>query len=185
MTLPGSGSGDHRPTAARARAEIEARRKAERAVRKQRVSDQVAPGAGSMIIIGSWAGTGLFVLTAILAAVTPSVFAAPALAVSLSLFAVGMVVFVWAILVAIARSTTDAIGIGGLFFLQGSAPRSPQLNLMGSLVTEVVAAVVTAAARPFTSLAFGTLVPLFGLGLAGLWGARHGAFDPRGEHRAS
>ncbi|KAA0232521.1 MAG: hypothetical protein JJLCMIEE_01859 [Acidimicrobiales bacterium] len=164
---------------------MQARRKAERAAREQRISDQEAPHSGSAIIIASWVGTGLFALTAILAVASPSVFAGPALAVSLTLFALGMAAFAWAILVAIARSTTDAIGIGGLFFLQGSAPRSAQLNLMGSLATEIVAAAATAAARPFTSLAFGTLVPLFGLGLAGLWGARHGVFDPRHEHGTS
>ena len=42
--------------------------------------------------------------------------------VSLVLFAVGMVVFVWAYAVAVGRSRTDLIGIGGLFFLAGSAP---------------------------------------------------------------
>jgi len=43
----------------------------------------------------------------------------------------------------------------------------------------VVAAFATAAARPNSSLAFGILAPLWGQGLAGLWGARHGAFPPR------
>jgi hypothetical protein len=28
-------------------------------------------------------------------------------------------------------------------------------------------------------VAFGILVPIFGLGLAGLWGARHGVFEAR------
>jgi hypothetical protein len=28
-------------------------------------------------------------------------------------------------------------------------------------------------------LAFGILTPLYGLGIAGLWGARHGTFAPR------
>jgi hypothetical protein len=39
---------------------------------------------------------------------------------------------------------------------------------------------VTSAVRPFSSLAFGVLVPVSGLGLMGLWGARYGTFPPRG-----
>jgi hypothetical protein len=38
-------------------------------------------------------------------------------------------------------------------------------------------------ARPFTSLAFGVLSPLFGLAMAGLWGARHGSFGARTRPR--
>jgi hypothetical protein len=51
---------------------------------------------------------------------------------------------------------------------------------MGSLGAQTAIALGTAAARPFTSVAFGILVPMFGLGLAGLWGARHGRFEARG-----
>ena len=40
-------------------------------------------------------------------------------------------------------------------------------------------AVATAAARPFTPLAFGVLAPMFGLGVMGLWGAKFGTFPPR------
>jgi hypothetical protein len=43
----------------------------------------------------------------------------------------------------------------------------------------VVVAVATAAVRPFTPLAFGILVPLYGLGLAGVWAAAFGTFGPR------
>ena len=38
-----------------------------------------------------------------------------------------------------------------------------------------------AAARPFTALAFATLVPVFGLAVNGIWSARHGAFPDRVE----
>jgi hypothetical protein len=50
---------------------------------------------------------------------------------------------------------------------------------MSLLAAQVVVAVATAAARPFTTLAFGVLVPVFGVGLNGLWAARHGRFPPR------
>ena len=131
------------------------------------------------IVRASWAGTALLTATAVAAAVAPDRLGAVAAGVALSLFAAGIGVFGWAYAVAVGRSRTDAIGIGGLFFLQGSAPRHVQRALMASLAVEVVAAVATASVRPFTSLAFGILAPVYGLALAGLWGARHGTFEPR------
>ena len=46
-------------------------------------------------------------------------------------------------------------------------------------MASVAVALVTAGLRPFTSLAFGVLVPMFGLAQAGLWGARYGRFGSR------
>ena len=132
-----------------------------------------------MIIKLSWIGTAVFAITAIAATIDPDLFAGVALAVAMTLFFVGCVVFFVAYFQAIGRSREVDIGIGGLFFLAGSAPRPVQLHLLGSLGTEIVVAFATAAIRPFTSLAFGMLVPLFGLAMCGLWGARHGTFTPR------
>jgi hypothetical protein len=56
--------------------------------------------------------------------------------------------------------------------------------LLGALAVETVVAFATAGARPFSALAFGILVPMFGLGLSGRWGARYGHFDPRDERGA-
>ena len=124
-----------------------------------------------MIVKASWAGTGAFTVTAVAAAISPDTFEVVALAVALILFAVGTVVFLVAFVHAVGRSREVDIGIGGLYFLAGSAPRTVQVHLL--------VAFATASARPFTSLAFGMLVPLYGLGLCGLWGAYHGAFPPR------
>lgn len=141
-----------------------------------------APGdrvAGAAIVRGSWAGTALFIATAV-AAVVVDVARPVAAAVAVALFVAGAVAFLWAYGIAVSRSRTDAIGIGGLYFLAGdTAPSSVRRTLLASLATQTVVAIVTAAARPYTSLAFGVLVPMFGLGLAGLWGARHGSFGPR------
>ena len=54
-----------------------------------------------------------------------------------------------------------------------------QFRLLGSLAVQVVVAVVTASIRLYSPLAFGFLVPVYGLGMCGLWGARYGTFDPR------
>jgi hypothetical protein len=86
--------------------------------------------------------------------------------------------------IAIGRSRFDAIGIGGLYFLAGSAPAPVRRLLLGALAVQTVVAFATAGARPFSALAFGILVPMFGLGLSGRWGARYGNFDPRDERGA-
>jgi hypothetical protein len=143
-----------------------------------------APGAG--IVRWSWAGTGLYVLLAMAATVSPGAFQAALMVVCVVLFVAGFVTFAAAYVIAVGRSRTEAIGMGGLYFLAGSAPRSIQRSLIGSLAVEILSAVVSASiglavlpADADNLLAFGILTPLYGLGLAGLWGARHGTFPPR------
>jgi hypothetical protein len=126
----------------------------------------------------SWAGTVVFALTSGAAVVATPVRGAAA-AVALLLFAAGSAAFVLALTRAAARSRTEDVNVPGVFFLQGSAAKGVRRLLLGSAAAQTVVAFATAAARPFTSLAFGILVPVYGLGLAGLWGARHGRFGPR------
>ena len=130
------------------------------------------------IVRASWIGTAVLLVSSILA-VTVDGAALVTTIVDLVLFAGGVVTFLWAYGIAVGRSRTDEIGIGGLYFLQGTAPRRMQLLLMGSLAAEVVIAWTAAALRPFTAVAFSVLAPMWALGLAGLWGARYGRFSPR------
>lgn len=134
----------------------------------------------------SWLGSVVFAATAIAAVLTRSA-SVPAAAVALGLFAAGIVIFFWAYAVAVGRSRTDAIGIGGLFFLagEGTAPAAIKRALLLSLGVQVAVGLATAIARPFTSLAFGVLAPLYGLALTGLWGARKGTFGPRRSGRGT
>ena len=134
---------------------------------------------GEAIINGSWAGTGIYVALAIVGTIFPDSFATPTAILSGALFVIGCVAFFWAYAVAVSRSRTDLIGIGGLYFLAGTAPKLVRYRLRLSLAVEVVAALVSSSIRPFTPMAFGFLVPVFGLGMCGLWGARHGTFEPR------
>jgi hypothetical protein len=129
----------------------------------------------------SCGGTAVFAVTAVAAVVVEGVRPV-AVAVALLMFALGMVAFLWSYGIAISRSRTDAIGIGGLYFLAGdTAPPAVRRSMMASLGAQTIVALATASARPFTSLAFGILVPVFGMGLAGLWAARFGTFEPRAE----
>lgn len=131
------------------------------------------------IVSASWAGTALFAVTAVGALSDVRALEIVAFIVAIGLFAVGTGVFIAALVVAAGRSRTEEIGMGGLFFMQGTAPRDAQKKLLGSLVAQTVIAFATAAARPYTSLAFGILTPVYALGLTGLWVARHGVFPAR------
>jgi hypothetical protein len=136
-------------------------------------------GLGRSIVRASWIGTAVFAVAALAATLAPDALGTAFAVLSVALFLLGIAVFLWAYAIAVSRSRTDAIGIGGLFFLQRSAPRSVQVRLLVPFAIEVVVAFVAASIRIYTPLAFGLLVPMFGLGLAGLWGARYGRFEPR------
>lgn len=133
---------------------------------------------GQGIIRASLIGTAVFTVVA-LGAVAVDALTPALVVVSLVLFAVGVVAFLVAFARAVNRSRYEAIGMGGLFFLAGSAPGRVQVLLLGSLVVEVVVAFTAATVRIYTPVAFGLLVPMYGLGLAGLWASRHGSFGPR------
>ncbi len=139
------------------------------------------PGSdGAGIVNLAWAGTGVFAVTAVVATIADrDAFTYAAVGVALALFAVGCGAFLWAYALAVARSREELIGIGGLYFLAGTAPKVVAFRLRLVLAIEVVVALATSAIRPYTSIAFGILVPMFGLGLMGLWGARHGTFGRR------
>jgi hypothetical protein len=142
--------------------------------------------AGARIRAASWAGTGAFALTAVTASLVPALEAV-AFGVAVLLFIAGCVVFFAAYARGVARTRTDQIAVTSLFLLAGSAPSDVRRSLLASLAAEVVVALATAIGRPYTSLAAGTLVPLYGLALCGLWAARHGTFparpDPAGRRR--
>ena len=142
---------------------------------------------GSLLIKCNLALTAVFVAMSIVAAVT---FTAPwktiGVAVSLGCFSVGIVAFLWGYWTAVQRSRTDNISVAALYFLVDKcAPQSISRLMNGALGVQVVVAVATAISRTTTdgrtgsTLAFGVLAPMMGLGLNGLWGATHGIFAPR------
>ncbi|HUQ64160.1 MAG TPA: hypothetical protein VM121_10435 [Acidimicrobiales bacterium] len=141
------------------------------------MSSPEGAGAGA-IGRASWWGTAVFTLTAV-GAVAYSALEAVAFTVAVVLFFAGCVAFIAAYARAVSRSRVDLIAVSSLFFLTGSAPKSVRRSLLAALAVQIVVALATAIARPYTSLAAGTLVPAYGLGLCGLWAARHGTFRPR------
>lgn len=146
--------------------------------------DDVEPGAD--IVNLAFLGTGAVVATSVAAALLPDPFGIVQAGVSVVLFGVGTGALLWAYALGVSRSRTDLIGIPGLFFLAGDvAPTPTRRRLRIAVAVEVVAVVVAASIRPFTEVAFGILAPMFGLGLMGMWGGRHGTFPPRPPKQAS
>jgi hypothetical protein len=143
------------------------------------VDERPDADVGRAIIQLSWSGTVIFGVSAIAAAAAPGALGGLAVVVDLICFAVGMIAFLSAYAIAVQRSRYEAVNVGGLFLLIGSAPRHIQWRLWGSLLTQIAVALATASIRPFSRLAFGVLVPMLGLALCGQWGARHGHFAPR------
>jgi hypothetical protein len=136
--------------------------------------------SGHRLITLDMVGTAAFVITATLEAAVLTWARPIGVAVALILFTVGCVLFLWGYAVAVQRSRTNEIGVTALYLLtDGVAPKPVKARLLGLLTIQVVAALTTAALRPFTTVAFGILVPMFGLGVNGLWAARHGRFAER------
>ena len=131
--------------------------------------------------VGVWA-TAVFVVASALAAAWPDTFMPLSVPVDLVLFAAGCGAFLWAYALAIGRSRYEAVTMSGVFFLgEGVAPPEVSRRLWGALAVQVVVAVAAASVRPFTALAFSVLVPMLGLGLMALWGARHGRFPVKAD----
>ena len=108
-------------------------------------------------------------------------------AVSMVLFAMGAGAALWAYVGALERSRTSEIGVANLYLLTGrTAPPPVKRTMMGLLVVQVVLSLAGAIygatglrGSEVNALAFGILVPMFGIGMNGLWAMRHGSFGSR------
>lgn len=139
------------------------------------------PDAGRGLVLADAIGTALFVVSAVVEAILLERWTElVGVTIALVLFAAGCVAFLLAYARAIQRSRHDDIAVASLFLLAGPAVPGPvKAKLGGLLAVQVVVALATAIIRSFSPLAFGVLVPVYGVGLNGLWAARHGAFPPR------
>jgi len=103
------------------------------------------------------------------------------------LFAVGVVASLWAYARALDRSRTEEIGVANVYLVSGGvAPARVKVGLWIALGVQIVVSLAAAIAGgvgladgEFNVLAFGTLVPMFGIGMNGAWVAAHGRFGPR------
>ena len=107
--------------------------------------------------------------------------------VSMVLFAVGVATPLWAYTRALDRSRVEEVGVANLYLLTGhTAPKAVGRTMSLALAVQVLAAiggawigVVGLDKGQLNALAFGVLVPMFGVGMNGVWAARHGSYGPR------
>lgn len=107
--------------------------------------------------------------------------------VSLALFAAGVATSLWAYARALDLSRVREVGVANLFLLTGeTAPKTLKRLMSAAWGVQIVAAIVGASIgmsglekSQLNPLAFGVLVPMFGIGMNGAWAARYGSFGPR------
>jgi hypothetical protein len=126
--------------------------------------------------------TVAFAVVSLLEAAVPEPTVVLSLPLDLVLFVVGCGAFMWAYAVAVGRSRYEELTMGGVFYPGTDvAPARAVRVLRLCLLAQVVVAVAAAALRPFSPAAFAVLVPMLGLGLMALYGARHGRFPAKDE----
>ena len=102
--------------------------------------------------------------------------------ISVALFAVGVGSSLWAYAAALERSRVQEVGVANLYLLTGTtAPQPVKRALLASLAVQVVASFGAASVgvvglddSQLNALAFAVLVPMFGIGMNGVWAARYG-----------
>lgn len=127
----------------------------------------------------TWVATLVFAVTSLAAALAGPLRPVAA-TVALACFAVGCGLYLAGYARAVRRSRLEEISMAALAFLAGgTAPADVRRKLLGATALQVVVAVGAAAWRPFTSLAFGILAPVLGIGAQAFWASRFGAFPRR------
>lgn len=101
--------------------------------------------------------------------------------VALAWFALALGVWLAAFARAVVRSADgDDIAVASLFFLQGSAPTAVRVRLLGLAGVALGLTIATMGVNPT-----GFLINMLPIGFAGLWGARHGEYPERRDHRST
>lgn len=131
--------------------------------------------SGKAIVVASWSTLGVFALVAICDAAGLHALNTPATVVSVTLFLASLPIWIYAFGLALVRSSRgDDIAVASWVFLTPSAPKELRRQLLGATGVYIVVAFATAWVNPFS-----VLVPMLPLGLAALWGARHGVYPAR------
>ena len=143
--------------------------------------DDVDPEAGAELVNLTYAGTAAILVAGAAGAAFPDTFVAVTVAVALLGFAIGVGGLLYGYAVGVARSRTEKITLGGLFWLSGTAPKDVRFRLRLAFGVQVVGAFAAASVRLYTTVAFISLAPMFGLGMLAVWAARHGVFFPKDD----
>lgn len=98
----------------------------------------------------------------------------------IALFMAGAALFTWAFLIAAGRSRLEEVSVVGAFFLgDGAIGKPDRIWAYGFLAAQSIIGLAAASADPYTAMAFGILVPMFGIGAIAFLGSAHGVFRVR------
>jgi hypothetical protein len=148
-----------------------------------------ATGPGARVVRLDLVGTAVFLIALAIAVPWRTHRFAQFLigGVSMVLFTIGVATTLWAYTRALDRSRVEEVGVANLYLLTGdTAPKLVHRTMSLALAVQVVAAVTGAwigvaglDKGQLNALAFGVLVPMFGIGMNGVWAALHGSYGPR------
>jgi hypothetical protein len=148
-----------------------------------------ATGPGARVVRLDLVGTAVFLIALAIAVPWRTHRFAQFLigGVSMALFTIGVATTLWAYTRALDRSRVEEVGVANLYLLTGeTAPKLVHRTMSLALAVQVVAAVTGAwigvaglDKGQLNALAFGVLVPMFGIGMNGVWAALHGSYGPR------
>ena len=132
-------------------------------------------GTADRTLRGLVAVTAVFVVASVAAVLWDGPVRLAAVVVDLVLFGGGSLLFLAAFAVAVGRSRTEEVSLGGTFLLSGTAPPPVRRVFLALLAVQVVVGIAAASVRPYTPVAFAVLAPMSAFGAMAWWGARHRA----------
>ena len=146
----------------------------------KRGGSQSGRSPGKSLLRLAWQSTLLLAVVAAFGLMAPESSHLFVVTASLTMFVLGLFLFVFGLMYGLRRSRVETVTVTGLFLLQNSAPRSIQRQFAWSTIAQLVVAFTAAALRPYTDIAFVILAPMLPVGSAALWSAQHGFFPERG-----
>ena len=146
----------------------------------KRGGSQSGRSPGKSLLRLAWQSTLLLAVVAAFGLMAPESSRLFVVTASLTMFVLGLFLFVFGLMYGLRRSRVETVTVTGLFLLQNSAPRSIQRQFAWSTIAQLVVAFTAAALKPYTDIAFVILAPMLPVGSAALWSAQHGFFPERG-----
>ncbi len=117
-------------------------------------------------------GSAIFAVSVTLATIWASLLPLNTV-VSLTLFSAGIIFYIYAMVVAAARSRYEQLTVAAIFMLAGAKRKKVTLAFYIMLALVTTLAITASAIRLWTATAFSILAPTYILSLMGVWGAKY------------
>ena len=120
----------------------------------KRGGSQSGRSPGKSLLRLAWQSTLLLAVVAAFGLMAPESSRLFVVTASLTMFVLGLFLFVFGLMYGLRRSRVETVTVAGLFLLQNSAPRSIQKQFAWSTIAQLVVAFTAAALRPYTCLLY-------------------------------